>query len=105
MARKRTRKPALLERAYRNFNRRYFGNLLPNPPEIRLRWGDNPEVGYQCGDEIVLNRTTRKWGCVWEWALLHEMVHLYLPDQVVHGQKFQKEMLRLAKAGAFKHLW
>ena len=38
-------------------------------------------------------------------TLLHEMCHLAVPKRIWHGPKFQKEMLRLAKAGAFKELW
>jgi hypothetical protein len=40
-----------------------------------------------------------------EATLLHEMVHASLPWRVNHGPKFQAEMLRLAKAGAFKEYW
>ena len=98
----------VLERAFRSYNRKYFSNLLPNPPEVELGWGDIDCMGYQLGDEIVINRKYRQWGSVWRGTLLHEMAHLKLEGEKVrsdHGKEFQNEMLRLAKAGAFKKIW
>jgi predicted SprT family Zn-dependent metalloprotease len=101
--------PTVLERTYRLFNRKYFGNRLPKHTDLLLRWGKIAGMGYQQGDEIVINRKDRRRDSVWKMTLLHEMVHLALPNAKAHngfhGQDFQKEMLRLAKAGAFKDLW
>jgi hypothetical protein len=96
-----------LKRAYRWYNRRYFGNQLPNPPDVNIRWEDlgNAMMGYQLLDEIVLNRKDRLRTSVWRFTLLHEMLHLSLPDEPAHGKKFQAGMMRLAKAGAFRKLW
>ena len=96
-----------LERSYRYYNRRYFGNLLPNPPEVRVHWARlQSELGYQLEDEIVLNRRYRHCNALWRMTLLHEMVHLKLPPRAPdHGRRFQREMLRLARAGAFRYLW
>jgi Zn-dependent peptidase ImmA (M78 family) len=63
------------------------------------------ESGYQLDNEIAINTWLRDWPTLWRWTLLHEMVHLFLPDHADHGEKFQKEMLRLARAGAFRNLW
>lgn len=38
-------------------------------------------------------------------TLLHEMCHVANSSKNGHGPWFHKEMLRLAKAGAFKNLW
>ena len=40
-------------------------------------------------------------------TLLHEMAHAAVNRRqgYGHGVRFQKEMLRLAKAGAFKGIW
>jgi len=99
----------LLEKTYRQYNRKYFRNRLPKVADVDLRWADIPEMGYELGGEIVLNRRYRHRAAVWKLTLLHEMVHLGLPHvkhpKRFHGKEFQKEMLRLAKAGAFKGLW
>lgn len=102
------RKPTRLERAYRTYNKKYFGNLLPNPPEVTVKWEEMDLMGYQEEDKIAINRNDRTSTRVWRFTLLHEMVHLYLRDKKVrssHGRPFQSEMLRLAQAGAFQHLW
>lgn len=97
----------VLEKTYRKFRRKYFGARLPKVSEVDLRWEANiPEVGYEHGGEIVLNVRYRHRASVWKLTLLHEMVHLSLPNvKEDHGKEFQKEMLRLARAGAFKGLW
>ena len=95
-----------LKRAYREYNKKFFGNILPNPPEVKLRWAAISEMGYQVEDEIVLNRRDRSRNSVWRFTLLHEMVHLSLPPNLAdHGRRFQQEMLRLAQIGAFAKLW
>lgn len=38
-------------------------------------------------------------------TLFHEMVHIKLRFSINHGPEFQREMLRLVKAGAFRDLW
>ena len=106
MAKKPTR--PVLERSYRYYNKKYFGNLLPNPPEVDIRWGDIQGSGYQVEDEIVISRKDRGRSNVWKLTLLHEMVHLSLNPYRTrsdHGKEFQSEMLRLAGAGAFRRLW
>lgn len=98
--------PTVLEKTYRLYNRKYFGNRLPKTPDVDLRWADIPEMGYEQGGEIVLNKRYRHRASVWKFTLLHEMVHLSQPKvKHDHGKEFQKEMLRLARAGAFKGLW
>src|SRR5579864_4244808 len=106
MSKKPTR--PVLERSYRYYNRKYFGNLLPNPPEVDLHWGDIQGSGYQVEDEIVINRKDRTRSNVWKLTLLHEMAHRSLSQYRTrsdHGREFQQEMLRLANAGAFRYLW
>jgi hypothetical protein len=97
----------VLEKTYSRFNRKYFGKKLPKVSEVDLHWADNiPDMGYEWGGEIVLNARYRHRESVWKLTLLHEMVHLGLPNaKEDHGKEFKKEMLRLAKAGAFKGLW
>lgn len=66
--------------------------------------------------EIRIHKRWEKWDHIWRWLLLHEMAHWKLRNHLVdglytvsptgnHGRAFQKEMKRLALAGAFKHIW
>ena len=102
-------RPTVLEKAYRQYNRKYFGNKLPRHTDVLLRWANIPGMGYQQGDEIVINRKDRRRDSVWRGTLLHEMVHLSLPNASphngFHGKDFQKEMLRIARLGAFENIW
>ena len=99
-------RPTDLEKAYRTFNRKYFGSRLLPLDEVDLRWASIRDMGYEKGGEIVLNRRYRHREAVWKLTLLHEMCHLALPkSKSDHGKEFQCEMLRLARAGAFKGLW
>lgn len=99
--------PTKLERAFRYYNRKYFNNELPAPPELKLCWEDTPYMGYYDRDEekIALATRDRKYDRVWRFTLLHECCHLALPAGAAHGPKFQALMLDLAQRGAFKDLW
>jgi hypothetical protein len=96
---------ALLEYTYRKFNKKYFKNSLPK--DIDLRFGHTPGLlGYQLGEEIVLSKDKAyRRESIWKGTLLHEMCHLKVTERADHGPKFQTEMLRLAKLGAFKDIW
>ena len=56
---------------------------------------------------IELNDELRKreWDSTAEGTLLHEMVHLEGKGRDNHGKVFDKRMLRIAKLGAFHHVW
>lgn len=94
-----------LQRWYRRYNKEYFGGKLP-PARVRfakIAWMGEAYLG---SGEIYINVLLKKWergGA--RFTLLHEMAHLSLPASVDHGPRFQKEMLRLAKAGAFNGVW
>lgn len=60
--------------------------------------------------EIRISKKHRHEGRTWKMTLLHEMVHFKLAgvDKSRHScqsHMFQKEMKRLANAGAFNGLW
>lgn len=96
-----------LKRAYRSYNRRFFGNTLPNPPDVKISWADlgNQLMGYQLEDEIVLSRKYHRHDSLWRSTLLHEMCHIATPDeQLEHGPRWRKELKRLIRAGAFDDL-
>lgn len=97
--------------AYQYYNRKYFGGKLPEG-KVRFKKANNWILDYsdlgatnlQTG-EIYIADSLRRWEGIAYGTLLHEMVHLSLPVRVYHGRKFQQEMLRPAKAGAFKEIW
>jgi hypothetical protein len=105
----------VLQRAYRKYNKKYFRNRLPHGCKVQL--DKNLErretaVGmylpidfkpFPCGAILISSRQPSRFRL---FTLLHEMCHLKLRDtHWGHGQKFQAEMLRLARAGAFANLW
>ena len=73
----------------------------------KMTGGDKDCLGFTMVEwgEIRINKDLKKWSKIAEHTLIHEMVHLSLPPKVFHGPRFEKEMLRLAKAGAFKGVW
>lgn len=108
----------VLNRNYRLFNRLYFKGKLP---PARVGWGSKKElavgknqrmalgVTWQAKDgvfQIALNSKLAKlnWWGVLHATQLHEMVHVKTNLSDNHGPAFEREMIRLAKAGAFaKH--
>lgn len=98
-----------VEVAFKKFNRKFFKNQLPADTDLRISKVCNYLLGYQQGDKIVLSRKYRR-DSIWKMTLLHEMVHLKLDgtpehERNHHGPAFEKEMRRLARAGAFKGIW
>lgn len=92
----------ILQKAYAQYRRKYFKKL---PVKAKVKWEKMPHLGYWDGEKIALNRAYRRDDKIWRFTLLHEMVHMSLEPERSHGKAFQREMLRLAKAGAFKDLW
>lgn len=94
-----------LQRWYRLYNNKYFSGKLP-PAKVKFAKMEWMGETYCVLGEIYINKALKRWpsGGV-RFTLLHEMVHLSLPPIVMHGPRFQKEMLRLAKAGAFEGVW
>jgi hypothetical protein len=104
-----------------DYRRRYFyrkgGTELPDPEHVTVFWHPCPAADGKIGDygecyeiepgEFVL-KVSAKYAIDSRQAriaLLHEMVHLKLWPYKNHGPTFHKEMLRLAKLGAFHALW
>lgn len=105
-----------LQQAYLAYNAKYFKNRLPR--NCILRWSSRltHAMGRQAWFRrldadfdipvIEISSRYRASKRTTLLTLLHEMVHLALPAKgAPHGPHFQKEMLRLARAGAFKGLW
>ncbi len=115
-------------RYYKAYNEVYFKNELPACETVfrdlqkmsKGAIGHYTPVEYEIfrGGKWTPHRKTHRieidpkakyMNVLWQSTLLHEMAHLSvgLKHKRVksHGTIWQKEMLRLATAGAFKNLW
>jgi hypothetical protein len=108
-------KPDGLQRLFKEYNRRYFGEKLCTLP---VTWSATVFRRYTAlvtfEDDsinpigIVIAKRIQGLDSVVARTLLHEMVHLALHrthQQCKHGDTFQREMLRLATMGEFEELW
>ena len=88
------------------YNRKYFGGKLP-AAKVKFSKLADGLLGemYHGENEIYVTKDLRKWPRSARFTLFHEMAHLKLGAAVNHGPSFEREMLRLAKAGAFKGIW
>lgn len=117
-----------LQRYYKTYNRKYFGNELPAcetffknlqkmskgaighyvPVEYEI-FRNGQWVPHRKTHRIEIDPKAKTMGIFWQSTLIHEMAHLSvgLKHKRVksHGRVWQKEMLRLATIGAFKNLW
>lgn len=117
-----------LYRVYRRLNRRYFNDRLPRRLSLVLIQGrarPSGELGCYVGEGgycwhrhrgrrvrvdgplIMLRVDGRSYADVM-MTLLHEMCHVAVgakQDLHDHGPRFQREMRRLARLGAFEGIW
>jgi hypothetical protein len=101
---------------YRRFNKKWFRNKLPKNLQIIVKdlgrgknagWAVTHFESYQ-PVYIMFNRQHLWNHSGTRMTMLHEMVHVALPFRCdSHGpySRFEKEMVRLAKAGAFTESW
>jgi hypothetical protein len=97
-----------LQRIYRQYNRRWFDDQLPDDVDCLFSPVDDCYgLVQQAGGGWLLqiNPKYSMEGRLWRLTLLHEMVHLHLNPYLRHGLRFQEEMQRLAASGAFRRLW
>lgn len=100
-----------LRRCYLRYNARYFGGKLDKNLEViftRLPIDTYGSSEHFEGEwqKIHINRVFGDHDKFIKMVLLHEMVHVsFIPPNFNHGPRFEAEMLRLAKAGAFRGLW
>lgn len=90
-----------LERMYRKFNDKYFGNKLPS--QINISWKKlKGNTGGQAWsgkgiNYIEINTEMKKYGSeIIDSILVHEMIHLLLPNNG-HGHDFKAEAKRIDK--------
>ena len=96
-----------LRRMYAEFNRKWFSNRLPKDMIAEYARIEDHGITEYYRDRplyILLEWDLRRSQCHSALTLLHEMCHVRHP-KARHGPVFHKEMLRLAKAGAFKNWW
>lgn len=99
-----------LLRWYREYNRKWFSAALPEDIDILFAPVDDCTVAKlnDCDVQNYVLQINPRYlvdTCMVRMTLLHEMAHIKLWPYKAHGVRFQQEMLRLAKAGAFKGLW
>jgi len=101
-----------LQRIFRDYNRKYFGGKLE---ECKVIW-DRRIGKFDCmgeydseGPTISIAIELRRWPRQKRFTVLHEMVHALLFQRgnksTQHGPAFEREMMKLAKKGAFRDLW
>lgn len=112
--------PVLLFQYYR-FNTMYFSGQLP-VENITIIWDKLISKSEMAGtwithyedepEKIKISISLYAQDCETcvSMAILHQMAHIKLRDQNgkvkdIHGDEFQKEMLELAKQGAFAPYW
>lgn len=94
-------------------NKKYFHNRLPKDTEIY--WSKSlKELGdmgltMNLGDHFVILLDFQMEEIGYERAseevLIHEMAHIDVYPCLGHGRCFQKDMQRLARAGALEAVW
>ena len=117
-----------LEHYFHIFNKKYFSSSLSTNTQLRwcLRFKKPHEKYYAVTNRyreinkvkrskedsfyIIISNQAKKVGTSFIlMTLLHEMAHIATwksdKSKKGHGPVWQKEMLRLAKMGAFKNLW
>jgi hypothetical protein len=94
---------SVLEKAYRRYNRKFFRNRLPNPPAVVLRWAPLKGISgrWLPGEipTIEINKRFKSWEIFWTQILVHEMIHISLPNGAAHGLRFHDEMFRIMADG------
>lgn len=113
-----------LESLFRRYNRRYFSGRIAKTRVIAIDGKERPRNeqglyvaagGYvlevkpgrrrsrRVYGPLILVRVGGQYDNAVKMTLLHEMCHAVTDGN--HGRAFQREMLRLARAGAFNKLW
>ena len=102
-----------LRRYYRVANRKYFKGKLPDIP-VRFAKFDPGLLGITnvvtfkgktVATSIEITEDIRYIQTTTIMTLLHEMTHVEKPQYKGHGWQWERQMMRLARAGAFGGLW
>lgn len=96
---------------YDELNERFFNNDLPK--RATVKFSDMEEDGLcTCSEKLIeIHKDLQRHPDLMIVVLLHEMGHLKLSDDYVgmpttasHGMRFQAELVRLFKAGAYDNV-
>lgn len=110
------RASSYLKSLFNFYNYMYFHNSLPKGTKLYFvpKIGKSKSIAksacattYFYTDEppvVIIQRTKTKSMRHVSADLLHELCHISKP-RAGHGKVFQKEMKRLAEAGAFQNVW
>jgi hypothetical protein len=115
-----------LKKLYNQYNQRFFGGKLPNNvllfyapklDKVNTKDGKHRSTcavtywleGGPAANVIVIRKTRTSNMRHLVSDLLHEMAHIAKPkadcEAKDRNSEFQKEMKRLARAGAFQNVW
>jgi predicted SprT family Zn-dependent metalloprotease len=98
--------PTITE-VYEEYNRQFFKGRLPKISVTYRNIKENNAYTLFFASvpvEIVLNRYLLRSARLSRIVLVHEMAHISVGIECGHGPKFQKELRRLVKQGAYKGL-
>lgn len=96
-----------LKDQFLEYNVLYFGGQLPTDTIVIWSRTLRPTVcGEFDGDNTIrINAGLRLFRPCWKTTLLHEMAHLATLDEAEeHGPRWNREMKRLLRIGAFEGL-
>ena len=108
MARRKKKKTSLFQ-MFMYYNRKYFEGKL-RLQDLGLKRMTLLDAGYTQFHEggvppaIYINKALTKWRRCVRIVLLHEMVHVSLPQHVEHGPRFKRRIRQLVKQGAYDDL-
>ena len=98
-----------LRRWYRAANERWFAGALPDDTDLLYaRCEGCSAIADRDASEAFFIQINPAYAIdrrMVQLTLLHEMTHIALWPYKRHGNRFEAEMLRLAKAGAMKGKW
>ncbi len=95
-----------LPEIYADFNRRFWKGKLPRDVQVRWKRGLSVAAWYDGDRLITINSYLKGWECLVKMTLLHEMAHVSTRSECQeHGPRWQAEMRRLARDGAFAPFW
>lgn len=103
-----------LQGQYRTLRRKWFRPTFPKNVQIRwakrLKWDGYGVSHWSPKDQtlyLLISRRAERGGiAILLGTILHEMAHAAtFHEHEQHGKRWQREMLRLARIGAFKDIW
>jgi hypothetical protein len=96
-----------LKRQFLRYNNAFFGGALD--PDMRVTWSSRlgkGVMGDYDSEQIRIAAALKPFVAAWKLTLLHEMAHAATDtERAEHGPRWNREMRRLYRLGAFDSLW